>query len=337
MWEEFRSSVDVVPATPAPEFANIEGWLNTEPLSIKSLKGKVVLLDCWTYTCVFCLRTVPIMRRLMEKYGKHGLVVVGAHSAEYEFATNVDNVKRAVERYRVNIPVALDTKNYVWEAYGNTYWPRHVLIDSTGLIRYEHAGYGVMQEFEEPVVELLQEAGQDVTLEKEDNPEDEIYELHGMHFEGISPEVCLGYTRLAHFGNTHNAEPNKLNQFKHSGERLEGMVYLNGSWFWDRECVRYGGKENSGASIVMKYNARRVSTIVGTADGKPARMEVKLDGNCMMKDNAGRDVTVQDGKSYVDVAWNFMHSIVRTEEPEMHEVEIIPKTNNFVFYTFVFG
>jgi len=152
--------MDVIPATPAPDFVGIEEWINTEPLSLGALKGKVVLLDCWTYTCIFCLRSIPIVRRLSEKYSKHGLVVVGAHSAEYHFATNISNIKRAFERYRVDIPIALDTKNKTWEAYGNMYWPKHILIDSNGLIRYEHAGYGSIHEFEDAIIELLQEAGQ---------------------------------------------------------------------------------------------------------------------------------------------------------------------------------
>ena len=132
--------MDVIPATPASDFMGVEGWENTQPLSLKSLKGKVVLLDCWTYTCIFCLRSIPIMRRLDEKYSKHGLVVVGAHSAEYSFAVNSSNIKKALARYGVNFPTALDTKNKTWEAYGNMYWPKHILIDANGFIRYEHVG-----------------------------------------------------------------------------------------------------------------------------------------------------------------------------------------------------
>ncbi len=330
--------MDVIPATAAPDFVGIEEWINTEPLSLGQLKGKVVLLDCWTYTCIFCLRSIPIVRRLYEKYSKHGLIVIGAHSAEYHFAANTANVKRALERYSVNFPVALDTKNKTWEAYGNSYWPKHVFIDSNGLIRYEHAGYGSIQEFEAPIIELLQEAGQNPPseLEKED-PDDKIYDIHGMHFDGMSPEICVGHSRLMRFGNSHKAEPNKVNQFKDSGKHMDNMVYLRGSWFWGREGVKYSGKETDNAAVMMKYNAKRVNAIIGTEDGKPARIEVKLDGNYLTKENAGKDVTIDNDISYVDVRWDFMHNLVKTETPEMHEIEIIPKTNNFVFYTFVFG
>jgi thiol-disulfide isomerase/thioredoxin len=141
--------MDIIPAIPAPEFKGIRIWANSKPLSIKDLKGKVVLLDCWTYTCIFCLRTIPVMERLQKKYSRYGFQVIQAHSTEYEFASDIQNIHKALSRYNVNnIPVAFDTNNKTWEAYGNMYWPKHVLIDHNGFIRYEHAGYGAIEEFE---------------------------------------------------------------------------------------------------------------------------------------------------------------------------------------------
>ena len=114
--------MELIPANPAPEFKEITGWANSQPLSIKGLKGKVVIIDCWTYTCIFCLRTIPMMMRLQQKYGKYGLQVVEAHSAEYHFATDHANIKRALSLYNINdVPVAFDTNNKTWEAYGNMY------------------------------------------------------------------------------------------------------------------------------------------------------------------------------------------------------------------------
>src|SRR5688572_6420139 len=113
--------MDVIPATPAPEFKDITGWANSQPLTIKGMKGRVVVLDCWTYTCIFCLRTIPVMRRLQQKYGKYGLQVVQAHSAEYHFATDHGNIKRALARYSVNIPNAFDTGNKTWEEIGRAH------------------------------------------------------------------------------------------------------------------------------------------------------------------------------------------------------------------------
>jgi thiol-disulfide isomerase/thioredoxin len=336
--------MQLIPATPAPEFKEISGWANSSPLSIRSLRGKVVILDCWTYTCIFCLRTIPTLRRLQEKYGAQGLQVVQAHSAEYQFATRHDNISKALARYNVrNLPVAFDAKNKTWEAYGNMYWPRHVIIDQEGFIRFEHAGYGDITEFESVIVELLEEAGNtklsSVTYDDK-NPDDEILDTYGMHFEGMAPEICVGYSRMRRFGNNQTFRPDEANVAVDSGSHFDNVVYLRGKWFWQREGVQFvsGGKEKTPA-IIMKYNsAKRVHGIMGTSDGRPARAEVRLDGNSLTKEQLGKDAKLEgDGRSIVDIEWPFIHNLVRTDKQEVHEIEIIPLTDNFMFYTFVFG
>lgn len=332
--------MEIIPADPAPELKDISGWANSEPLSIKGLKGKVVLLDCWTYTCIFCLRTVPIMKWLQSKYGKYGLQVIQAHSSEYEFATDHANIRRAINTYGISEPVAFDTKNKTWEAYGNMYWPKHVLIDHNGLIRYEHAGYGGISEFEDPVVELLQDAGQTPTEEREQkDPHDSIYDTYGMHFHGVAPEICVGYSRLRRFGNNQTLKPDSANVVADPGSHDINVVYLRGKWVWRREGVQFasGGKEQNPA-VIMNYNsATRVNCIMGSADGLPARAEVRVDGHPIAKERLGKHSQLDGSVSRVDIAWPFIHNLVSTEKPEMHEIEILPRSDNFVFYTFVFG
>lgn len=338
--------MQLIPAAPAPEFKEISGWANTSnPLSIKSLKGKVVVLDCWTYTCIFCLRTIPTLKRLQEKYGKCGLQVVQAHSAEYQFATDHANISRALARYNVtNLPVAFDTKNKTWEAYGNMYWPKHVIIDHAGFIRYEHAGYGDIAEFEPVIAELLEEAtGSKPPVEYDDrNPDDEIFDTYGMQFSGMAPETCVGYSRMRRFGNNQTFRPDEPSFAMDSGAHLDNAVYLRGGkWTWQREGVQFtpGGKKETAPAIIMKYNsAKRVHGIMGTSDGRPGRAEVRLDGNPLKREQLGRDSKIEEnGRSIVDIEWPFMHNLLKTEKPEVHEIEIIPRSDNFAFYTFVFG
>ena len=334
--------MDLIPAAPAPEFKEITGWANSKSLSIKELKGKVVLLDCWTYTCVFCLRTIPIMRRLQQKYEKHGLQVIQAHSAEYHFATDHNNINRALERYNINYsPVAFDTNNKTWEAYGDMYWPKHILIDYNGFIRYEHAGYGGIADFEDIVVELLEEAGKKPTEEREqEDPEDEIFDTYGMHFMGVAPEICVGYSRLRRFGNNQTLKPDEPNIVVDPGSHDVNTPYLRGKWIWQREGVQYsqGGREQNPA-VIMNFNAaRRVHAILGTSDRKQGKIEIKLDGKHLTKDQLGKDSSLDDSNvSIAHINWPFMHNLVRMDKPEMHEIEIIPRSDNFVFYTFVFG
>jgi thiol-disulfide isomerase/thioredoxin len=330
--------VQLIPAAPAPEFKGITGWANSSPLSIKSLKGKVVILDCWTYTCIFCLRTIPVMRRLQQKY--KDLQVVQAHSAEYRFATDHGNIQRALARYNVTLPVAFDTENKTWEAYGNMYWPRHVIIDHNGFVRYEHAGFGDITEFEPAVAELLEEAGSKPSVDyDEKNPDDEIYDTYGMHFAGMAPETCVGYSRMRRFGNNQTFRPDEPSVAVDPGTHFDNVVYLRGKWTWRREGVEFalGGKEKM-PTIIMKYNsARRVHGIMGTSDGKPGRAEIRLDGNPLAKEQLGRDAKIEAGASVVDIEWPFMHNLVKTEKTQVGEIEIIPRSDNFVFYTFVFG
>lgn len=333
--------MDIIPAIPAPEFKDISIWANSEPLSIKGLKGKVILLDCWTYTCIFCLRTIPIMKRLQQKYANNGFQVIQAHSAEYNFARDTKNIQRALTRYNINnIPVAFDINNRIWEAYGNMYWPKHVLIDHNGFVRYEHAGYGGIQEFENAVIELLEEAGQKPSEDKDsENPTDEIFNTYGMHYYGIAPEICVGYSRLKRFGNNQTMKHDEQNFVVDSGSHGYNLVYLRGKWIWEREGVRFSsnGKEKDPAIIIKYDSAKRVHGIIGSSDSKVGKVEVKLDGNYLTEKYAGKDVTIKNGVSFVEVEWPFMHNLITTEKPEIHEIEIIPRSANFIFYTFVFG
>jgi thiol-disulfide isomerase/thioredoxin len=144
----------------APEFAQISGYINTpnnSPITLSSLKGKVVLVDFWTYSCINCIRTIPYLNDWNQKYAEKGLVIVGVHSPEFEFEKNYDNVKAAVQRLGITYPVILDSDHGTWNAYGNQYWPRDYLIDSQGYIRDNHIGEGGYEQTEQMIKSLLAE------------------------------------------------------------------------------------------------------------------------------------------------------------------------------------
>jgi thiol-disulfide isomerase/thioredoxin len=139
----------------APEFSGIEKWHNSEPLSLSQLRGKVVLVDFWTYTCINCINTLPYVKAWHQKYKDQGLVVVGVHTPEYPFERNVDNVKTAIRRFNITYPVAQDNRYTTWNAYNNRYWPAFYLIDKTGQIVYSHFGEGKYEETEAKIKALL--------------------------------------------------------------------------------------------------------------------------------------------------------------------------------------
>jgi hypothetical protein len=286
---------------------------------------------------------IPILKQLQRIFSGYEFRVIQAHSAEYEFATKIENISRALERYDINeIPVGIDSKNKTWQAYGNMYWPKHILIDSNGFLRYEHAGYGSMEEFVEPILDLIQETDSTaaVDIKKfESSSTDEIYETYGMHFPQIAPEICVGYSRLKRFGNKQTVKINEVNFVQDNGPRFDNVVYLRGKWIWARECVTaVEGTVDKNSAIIMKYNlAKRVHAIVGTTNNKPGRFEVLLDGRSLEADTLGKEARLYEGSSVVDVNWPFIHNLIKTEEAESHLVEILPLSDNIAFYTFVFG
>ena len=333
----------VIPASRSPEFVGIDIWYNSGPISIAELKGNVILLDCWTYTCIFCLRMIPIMKQLQRIFSEYEFRVIQAHSAEYEFATKIENISRALERYDIKqIPVGADSKNKTWQAYGNMYWPKHILIDSNGFLRYEQAGYGSIEEFVEPILDLIQESDSSAVpdIKKfENSPTDEIYETYGMHFPQVAPEICVGYSRLQRFGNKQTVKKNEVNFVQDNGPHFDNVVYLRGKWIWARECVTaLEGTVDKNSAIIMKFNlAKRVHAIVGTTNNKPGRLEILLDGKSLEDDTLGRDARLHEGSSVVDVNWPFIHNLIKTKKAESHLVEIRPLSDNISFYTLVFG
>jgi thiol-disulfide isomerase/thioredoxin len=142
----------------APEFTGIEKWLNSAPLTMQQLRGKVVLVDFWTYTCINCIRTLPHVKEWHEKYRDQGLVVVGVHTPEYPLERSTDNVKTAIKRFGLTYPVAQDNQYATWNAYGNRFWPAFYLINKKGQVVYQHFGEGAYQETEAKIRALLAEA-----------------------------------------------------------------------------------------------------------------------------------------------------------------------------------
>ncbi len=335
--------MNIIPAFPAADFKEIEVWSDGLDYSINDFKDKVILLDFWTYTCVYCLRTLPTVDKIKKKYGDKGLIVIPIHSSEYEFAKDVNNTKRAISALGLDGYVTgFDTKNKTWEEYGNSYWPKHVLIDREGFVRYEHPGYGTLSEFEEAISDLL-----DIPYSNDEYPqknneeqeENEIAKVYGMHFVGMAPEICLGYSKIRRFGNNQKLKTNDYNILSEPSIILENNVYLRGKWRWDKERVKASlDYKEKDPAIIFKYDkASNVNIIVGPDDSKPAIAEIRLDGKYLSEGQFGNHIKTNGETSYIETTWPFVYNIVKTKNTETHKVEIIPRSNNFCFYTFVFG
>ncbi len=176
--------------------------------------------------------------------------------------------------------------------------------------------------------------------EQENNKEqNEVTKIYGMHFNGMAPEICVGYSRIRRFGNNQKAKINEYNVFTEPQTVMDNTVYLRGKWRWDKEGIKasFDHKEKHPA-IIFKYNmASNVNVIVGSTDDKPAFANIKLDGEFLTDEQLGYHGKKDNNSSFFEITWPHIMNIVKTPSPEIHVLEILPKTDNFYFYTFVFG
>ena len=247
---------------PAPSFAGIDGWLNSKPLTMQELRGKVVLIDFWTYSCINCLRTLPHVEAWYRTYRKEGLVVVGVHTPEFAFEHVPSNVRAAVKRLGVRYPVALDNAYGTWNAYGNQYWPAKYLIDRNGHVRSAHFGEGNYSESEENIRSLLGEKPASPASDR----------LRDLTPEGpLTPETYLGYDRIDRFTGS-KLYPNKEATYTFPPALGKDDFAYGGRWTVRGQRIVAG----KGARLQLRYYARKVYLVLGghgtvqvLVDGKP--------------------------------------------------------------------
>ena len=249
---------------PAPDFREIDLWLNSDPLTIDGLRGKVVLIDFWTYSCINCLRTLPHVRAWDEAYRDDGLVVVGVHTPEFAFERDADNVRRAVGDLGVAYPVALDNSYGTWTAWSNRYWPAKYFVDRRGRLRYAHFGEGGYEESERVLRRLLAE-DPDAELVSEGIPD-------ATPSGEQTPETYLGYQRLDRFVGSELVPDREAEYAIPEYVPLHGVAY-GGRWTVEDERIVAG----EGARLRLPFHARDVFLVLGASDG-PGTVEVSLDG-----------------------------------------------------------
>ena len=268
-----------------PSLEGLGPWINSRPLSTKDLKGKVVVIDFWTYSCINCIRSIPYVRGWYERYRDDGLVVIGVHAPEFAFERNPENVIQAVQDFGIRYPVALDNDYAVWKALKNNYWPAHYFFDAQGRQRYHHFGEGSYRESEMVIRQLLAEAGHAPKAGGMASASMQGAEA-GASFSTLnSPETYVGYgrgERLASPGGyakdsprTYAAAPLSLNDWS-----------LEGNWTVERQSAR--ANSPSGA-IAYRFHARDLHLVLGSATGRPIRFRVTIDGKAPGGD-AGVDV-----------------------------------------------
>lgn len=247
---------------PAPEITGIEGWINSAPLTMAGLKGKVVLVDFWTYSCINCVRTLPYVTAWYDKYKDDGFVVLGLHAPEFAFERRRSNVEDAVKSHGIRYPVALDNMLRTWRNFENRYWPAHYLIDRDGRVVYTHFGEGNYDVTEANIRALLGVDGDNIAAPHDD-----------AGVRGQSPETYLGFERAAHFAGQLSAGNNTEYAF---ADTLDLHSWsLSGGWRSDREYIESTTPQ---AGLRYRFYGAKVFLVMGSADGRPVTVKVDVDG-----------------------------------------------------------
>jgi cytochrome c biogenesis protein CcdA/thiol-disulfide isomerase/thioredoxin len=314
-----------------PDLAGAIAWINSPPLNRDQLKGHVVLVDFWTYSCINCLRSIPYVRAWAEKYKESGLIVIGVHTPEFAFEKDLDNVRRAVSELKIAYPVALDNDYKIWKAFSNSYWPADYLIDATGHIRFHHFGEGKYDESEQQIQQLL----------KEHNPQLSVNGLVKVAASGAeappdsdveSPETYLGYDRADSFLSTGGLKQDVAHVYSIPQHLELNQWGLSGNW---TDQAQVASLVSARGKIVYRFHARDVHLVLGPApDGKPVRFRVKIDGQ-EPGVNHGVDTDAQgDGK----ITNHRLYQLIRQKnaiEDRTFEIEFLDPGAQA--YAFTFG
>lgn len=311
------------PTVSAPDFPTNLDWLNSQTLTLEKLKGKVVLVDFWTYSCINCQRTLPYLKKWWDKYKDSGLVIIGVHTPEFDFEKELENVKKALKKYDVDWPVVLDNKNQIWDAFGNRYWPAKYLIDHHGKIIYNHFGEGNYIETEIQIQTALTEAGFKVNkqLVADSNLKS------GALWKTQTPELYFGSLR----GSVQKALV--------MGNLTPDQIYIAGDWEQKPQYLQHTRQtDDLDDLVILSYRAKEVFLVMESADKRLLKLYITLDGVGLTKDNAGKDVQFdKEGRSFVEVQFSTLYNLISTHTFGDHILRLSTLSKQLRLYAFTFG
>lgn len=318
--------------TKAPELIDDLTWLNSKPLTLNELRGKVILLDFWTYSCVNCIRTFPHISRWFDLYKDKNLQIIGIHTPEFAFEKDQAYVKQALQKYNIQYPIVLDNDYKIWKSYQNKWWPRHFIIDSHGYIIHDHIGEGGYAETEHAIQKALIAIG-----EKDLPPIPPDESLGGQICYPVTPELYLGYARGA-YGNETPIIPHSENSYTDLGNRKEAIPYLNGHFKVEAEYIENTRNIPSfNEYIALKYGAFAVNIVIDPNNNLRSELKVDLNGQPISEDMAGEDIIFKSGQSYLKLDSPRMYSIIKAQNFHRGDLRLGLKDSNLRFYALTFN
>jgi thiol-disulfide isomerase/thioredoxin len=331
----------------APEFQRVTNWINSPPLTMEVLRGQVVLIDFWTYTCVNCIRTFTYLKEWHAKFADKGLKIVGVHTPEFEFEKVTENVSRSAGEYGLGWPIAQDNDYGTWRAYSNRFWPAKYLVDHHGTVRYTHFGEGAYGETEEQIRRLLEEAGADlrgVEISAAEEPKADLRAYTTDPSAQITREIYGGFQRNAAPQGIYVAHPeyydgpNQNLTYVDYGDHLNQFIYLQGPWLNEFENLRHAREtQNYEDYIALKFTATSVNAVIDPAGDEPFDVQVTIDGRPLWTEEAGADLVIADGRSFFTVTSGRMYEVVALPEFGINELTLSSNSPDFAFFAFTFG
>ena len=315
----------------AAEFKGLE-WVNSDPVFMKDLKGRVVLVHFWDYTYYSCLHAMTYIKVWNGRYRDKGLAVVGIHAPEFSFSRNRENIIRAVEDMGIDFPVAMDNAFETWKAFSNRYWPSDYLVDSQGYLADYQIGDRGYQEFELSIQELLRELDPHVVLPKPielRNPADQ----YGVRLRSATPDLYLGFRR-GRIGNKEGFVPNETVDYARPRELARDIYHAVGKWTDLPECLRFEG--NGTGEIIISYQANAVVVVVKPGREGTQEFEV-LQDNRPLEEVGGDLDTVREGdKTVVKCPYPKLYRVVKNKSGERHVLTLRTASKGLSFYSLNF-
>lgn len=313
----------------APEFPNKLTWFNLPAgsdlvgLKIVDLRGRVILVDFWTYSCINCQRTLPYLQKWWEKYQDCGLVIIGVHSPEFDFEKQEENVKAALKKYGVDWPVVMDNDMEIWSSYANHYWPAKYLINHEGKIIYTHFGEGNYIETELKIQEALKETGFKVSDKVSGGSQSGSAGLEA----GQTPELYFGSLR----GSVQNI-PQDISL-------KSDQIYSIGKWNQEPEFLQHARvTDDLDDLVILSYQAKDVYLVMSAEDEKPIKVYVTLDGIGLATENAGEDVQFDsEGRSFVEVKFATLYHIISSQTFGDHSLRLSTLSDKLRLFAATFG
>jgi thiol-disulfide isomerase/thioredoxin len=327
------TSSNIAETRRAPEFSPDGYWIDGSHKSghwLADYRGRVLLIDFWEYTCINCIRELPVLKNWYGKYKPFGLEIVGIHDGEFTIGNKLENIKQAVKRLQLPWPVVADLNGSMWRAYGAQGWPTRYLIDQQGQIVMEALGEGNYRSMEEKIRALL--ATNNSALDRVaiggDNP--------GTDCGSATPETYLGYSSGR--GAVENPEGYKsghILNYRGAREPEDGRAWLQGKWKTEEDAVV---SADHGDSLALKYHARSIYAVLsGNKRDHPLRVDVRLDGRALTPNDALQDVRFDAGGSYVDVTAPRLYYLARHSQIQSHVLTLEPQTSDLAVHSFTYG